>query len=81
MPSDGDNVMVILSSSGKTTWLKKYSKIFIFKISVSMTTRSPRSNEVDGVDYLFTSHQEFENYIKQKNFMNMQKFLKIIMEL
>ena len=73
MPSDGDNVMVILSSPsgvGKTTLVKKIQqKYSSFKISVSMTTRSPRSNEVDGVDYLFTSHQEFENFIKQKKIL------------
>ena len=77
MPSDGDNVMVILSSPsgvGKTTLVKKIQqKYSSFKISVSMTTRSPRSNEVDGVDYLFTSHQEFENYIKQKKFYEYAK--------
>ena len=29
-----------------------------FKISVSHTTRSPRSNEVDGVDYHFVSEKK-----------------------
>ena len=39
-------------------WLQKYKS---FKISVSHTTRSPRSNEVNGVDYNFISHDEFLN--------------------
>ena len=59
-----DNIMVILSSPsgvGKTTITKKIQqKYHSFKISVSHTTRSPRSNEVEGVDYYFASFKEFE---------------------
>ena len=54
--------------------LQKYKS---FKLSVSSTTRLPRSNEVDGVDYHFTT--ELEELIKKTNFMNTQKFLVIIM--
>ena len=52
--------MVILSSPsgvGKTTITKKLQKYQSFKVSVSHTTRTPRSNEVDGVDYYFTFPQ------------------------
>ena len=84
MTKDGENVMVILSSPsgvGKTTLTKKIQQKFSsFKISVSHTTRPPRSNEVDGVDYNFVSKKEFIELIKEKNFMNTPKFLKIIME-
>ena len=76
--------MVILSSpsgAGKTTITKKIQQKYqSFKISVSHTTRKPRSNEVDGVDYYFISKEKFEKFINEKNFMNMQKFLTIIME-
>ena len=79
------NIMVILSSPsgvGKTTITKKIQQKYqSFKISVSHTTRPPRSNEVDGVDYHFVHIKEFEELIRKINFMNMQKFLKIIMEL
>ena len=34
-----------------------------FKISVSHTTRPPRSNEVNGVDYLFVSMEKFKELI------------------
>ena len=65
-----DNIMVILSSPsgvGKTTITKKIQQKYqSFKISVSHTTRSPRSNEVDGVDYYFVSTKKFEELIKQK---------------
>ena len=72
MTKDGENVMVILSSPsgvGKTTLTKKIQQKFnSFKISVSHTTRPPRSNEVDGVDYNFVSKEEFEYLIKEKKF-------------
>ncbi len=72
-----DNFMVILSSPsgvGKTTLVKKIQQKYqSFKISVSMTTRAPRSNEVNGVDYQFTSKKEFENLINQKKFYEYAK--------
>jgi guanylate kinase len=72
MEHDGENIMVILSSPsgvGKTTLTKKIQqKYHSFKISVSHTTRSPRSNEVDGVDYHFVSHEKFKDLINKKNF-------------
>ena len=64
--------MVILSSPsgvGKTTLTKKIQqKNQSFKISVSHTTRKPRSNEVDGVDYFFIKKNEFERLIKENQF-------------
>ena len=64
MTNDKRNIMVILSSPsgvGKTTLTKKIQQKYqSFKISVSHTTRSPRSNEVDGVDYHFISQKKFE---------------------
>ncbi len=74
---DRENIMVILSSPsgvGKTTITKKIQQKYqSFKISVSHTTRSPRSNEVDGVDYHFVSHQKFEKLIKEKKFYEYAK--------
>ena len=69
MAHDRENIMVILSSPsgvGKTTITKKIQqKYHSFKISVSHTTRAPRSNEVDGVDYHFVSHEKFKGLIKE----------------
>ena len=77
MAHDEGNIMVILSSPsgvGKTTITKKIQqKYHSFKISVSHTTRTPRSNEVDGVDYHFISHKEFENLINKKKFYEYAK--------
>ena len=68
----GENIMVILSSPsgvGKTTISKKIQQKYqSFKISVSHTTRLPRSNEIDGVDYYFVSNEKFEKLIKEKKF-------------
>ena len=72
MKHDGENIMVILSSPsgvGKTTLTKKIQQKYPnFKISVSHTTRQPRSNEVDGVDYFFISKDKFEKFIQEKKF-------------
>ena len=65
MVHDGENIMIILSSPsgvGKTTLTKKIQqKNQSFKISVSHTTRAPRSNEIDGVDYYFVSEINLKN--------------------
>ena len=72
MLHDNGNIMVMLSSTsgvGKTTITKKIQQKYnTFKISVSHTTRKPRSNEVDGVDYIFTSINEFKKLIKENQF-------------
>ena len=72
MTYEDKNVMVILSSPsgvGKTTLTKKIQQKYqSFKISVSHTTRSPRSNEVDGVDYHFVSKKTFEKLITDEKF-------------
>ena len=72
MTHDKKNIMVVLSSPsgvGKTTLTKKIQQKYqSFKISVSHTTRTPRSNEVDGVDYYFVSKKKFDELIKKKSF-------------
>ncbi len=64
--------MVILSSpsgAGKTTITKKIQQKYQnFKISVSHTTRKPRSNEIEGVDYFFLNKDEFIKKINQNDF-------------
>ena len=71
------NIMVILSSPsgvGKTTLTKKLQQKYqSFKISVSHTTRKPRSNEVEGVDYYFVSHKKFEELINKNEFYEYAK--------
>ena len=68
---------IVLSSpsgAGKTTITKKLSQKYPnIKISISHTTRKPRPNEIDGVDYHFVSKEEFEKLIKKNNFYEYAK--------
>ena len=61
-------LMLVLSSpsgAGKTTLSKKIQQSDnSFEISVSHTTRSPRPNEVDGIDYHFVTKQKFLKLLK-----------------
>ena len=65
-------MMFVLSSPsgvGKTTLTKKLAENNSqFSISISHTTRKPRSNEINGKDYHFVSYQEFEKLIKKNDF-------------
>ena len=71
------NIMVILSSPsgvGKTTITKKIQQKYnSFKISVSHTTRSARSNEVEGVDYHFVNEETFKKLIEDDKFYEYAK--------
>ena len=71
------NIMVILSSpsgAGKTTLTKKIKQKFSsFKISVSHTTRTPRSKEVDKIDYHFVTKEDFKKLINNNEFYEYAK--------
>ena len=77
MSGERKNIMIILSSPsgvGKTTLSKKLQQKYqSFKVSVSHTTRSPRSNEVEGVDYFFVEKKFFEDLIKDNKFYEYAK--------
>lgn len=55
------------SGGGKTTLcqmlLKRYADT---RLSISHTTRAPRTNEKDGVDYYFVSQEEFKTLIAKQ---------------
>ena len=68
--------MVILSSpsgAGKTTLVKLISEKKNFFISVSHTTRTPRSNEVNGIDYFFINKISFQKLIDENEFLEFAK--------
>ena len=46
-----------------------------FDYSISMTTRSPREGEVDGVDYFFKSRDEFEQLIEEGKLLEHAEFV------
>ena len=76
MSSQNDGIIVILSSpsgAGKTTLVKLLSQKKNFNISISHTTREPRSNEIEGKDYFFINNKEFENLIKNNQFLEHAK--------
>ena len=72
MKQKHDIVMLVLSSpsgAGKTTISKKIQQKYpSFKISVSHTTRKPRPNEVDGVDYHFVDEKKFKDLVNDNQF-------------
>ena len=43
--------------------------------SISMTTREPRANERDGVEYYFVSKKEFNEHIKNDDFLEWAEFV------
>lgn len=59
------------SGVGKTTLIKKLLNKYKDKIifSVSYTSRDPRINEINGIDYFFISKEEFEKRIKKNKFL------------
>ena len=57
------------SGTGKSTLCKAILKqIPEISFSVSYTTRLQRNNEINGVDYHFISHSEFQSMIDKKQF-------------
>jgi len=76
MSAEKDGIIVILSSpsgAGKTTLVKKISTENNFKISISHTTRKPRTNEVNGKDYFFVNNEEFKNLVDKGEFLEHAK--------
>ena len=76
MPSHKDGVMIILSSpsgAGKTTLVKELSKLDNFEISISHTTREPRSNETKNEHYFFVNNEEFNRLINNGEFLEYAK--------
>ena len=68
--------MVILSSpsgAGKTTLVKLLSEKKNFYISVSHTTRTPRSNEINGIDYFFINKKSFQKLVDGNEFLEFAK--------
>ena len=66
-------ILIVISSpsgAGKTSickeLLKSDDKI---RPSISVTTRKPRNNETNGVDYIFISKDDFDEQISNGNFL------------
>ena len=69
--------LIVLSGPGgvgKSTVAKQLRSAQDFWVSVSATTRKPRSNEVDGRDYFFVSDEEFSRMISHDEFLEWAEF-------
>ena len=68
-----NNLLIIISSpsgAGKTSVCKMITHHDQnIKLSVSHTTRAPRDNEINGVDYFFISSDEFNCKILDQSFL------------
>ncbi|KAI1347451.1 P-loop containing nucleoside triphosphate hydrolase protein [Xylaria sp. FL0043] len=64
------------SGVGKSTLCQKLLERYpgAFELTVSHTTRKPRSDEVDGIDYQFVSRNEFESLIRENAFMEYTEY-------
>ena len=66
-------LLIVVSSpsgAGKTSVCRRIlENNDSIQISISATTRKPRKNEVDGIDYNFISRDDFQNRIKNNEFL------------
>ena len=69
--------LIVLSGPGgvgKSTVAKHLRSTQDFWVSVSATTRKPRSNEIEGRDYFFVSEVEFARMISHDEFLEWAEF-------
>lgn len=64
------------SGVGKGTVIGEIRKMFPnAKHSISVTTRAPRGEEKDGVEYYFRTREEFENLVKEGEILEYDEYV------
>lgn len=63
------------SGSGKGTVVKELVKKYGYVVSVSATTRAPRTGEREGIEYFFVSREDFEAKISENGFLEHAEFV------
>lgn len=74
---DKNGLLVIVSGpsgAGKGTVVSELIKYNNYALSTSVTTRTARNGEIDGVHYFFRSNQEFEKMIEENQLLEYAKF-------
>mgnify|MGYP001196129288 CR=1 FL=1 len=70
-------LIIIISSpsgAGKTSICKRLIELDLnIKLSISVTTRLPRDNENDGLDYYFVNFNKFQKMIMNNEFLEYAK--------
>lgn len=62
------------SGSGKTTIVRELLKRFdCFEFSISATSRQPRGQEQNGIDYYFMSNEEFRSRVERDEFVEWEE--------
>ena len=63
------------SGAGKGTIVKKLVSEYGYYISISATTRSPRTGEVDGREYYFKTREEFQDLIDHNGLIEWAEYV------
>lgn len=70
---NGNGLLIVISGpsgAGKGTICQRIiNEVDNIKLSISMTSRDKRGNEIDGKDYYFVTKEEFEERIKNNEFL------------
>ena len=73
MDNINKGMLIVISSpsgAGKTSICKKLLEIDDkIQPSISVTTREPRKNEINGIDYIFTTVEDFKKKISNNEFL------------
>lgn len=68
-------VLTAPSGAGKTTIARRLTEALPqARFSVSATTRAPRANERDGVDYFFLTEEEFRRRVEAGDFIEFETY-------